>query len=92
MKNEYIEVVKSWLAGEVVSVEALKANADRAAAAYDAAADDALYADDDALYAALYAAYAAAAYAAAYAADDDDADAADADYWVKRYEELTNDK
>ena len=86
MKNEYIEVVKRWQAGEVVSVEALKANADRAAGA----ADDAY---------AAYRAGAAARAAAAYAADAADAAgiydapaAADAAYWVKRYEELTNDE
>ena len=38
MKNEYIEVVKRWQAGDVVSVEALKANAARAADAASAAA------------------------------------------------------
>jgi len=86
MKNEYIEVVKRWQAGEVVSVEALKANADRAADA----ADDAY---------AAYRAGAAARAAAAYAADAADAAgiydapaAADAACWVKRYEELTNDE
>ena len=90
MKNEYIEVVKRWQAGEVVSVEALKANADRAADA----ADDAY-----AAYRAGAAARAAARAAAAYAADAADAAgiydapaAADAACWVKRYEELTNDE
>jgi hypothetical protein len=76
MKNEYIEVVKRWLAGEVVSVEALQANADAAWAAYNA---EAAYVATEA-EAAAEAAYVAAARAAAAA------------YWVKRYEELTNEK
>ena len=76
--NEHIEVVKRYLAGEVVSVEALKANADAAWAAYDADPSYSAYADDEAAY---------AADQAAYAADDDAADSAA--YWVKRYEELT---
>ena len=76
--NEHIELVKRYLAGEVVSVEALKANADAAWAAYDADPSYSAYADDEAAY---------AADQAAYAADDDAADAAA--YWVKRYEELT---
>ena len=83
MKNEYIEVVKRWQAGEVVSVEALKANADRAADA----ADDAY-----AAYRAGAAARAAAAYAADAAGIYDAPAAADAACWVKRYEELTNDE
>jgi len=45
-------------------------------------------ANASAAYAAAYAAAAEAAYAALYAADATYA----ADYWVKRYEELTNDK
>ena len=76
MKNEYIEVVKRWLAGEEVSVEELRANAE---AAWDAAWD--AIADDAAEYAAEVA-YVAAAHAAR--------DADNVDYWVKRYEELTN--
>jgi len=102
MTNEHIELVKRWQAGGEVSVEALQANADAAwdvyASAYAAAAAD------DALYAA-YAAAEGCADAAADAADaadagiydapaDDDAyaAAADAAYWVKRYEETTNEK
>ena len=78
--NEHIELVKRYLAGEVVSVEALKANAD-AAKAYAA------YAKASADYAAhaAYAAYADAADATYAAADAADAAA----YWVKRYEEIT---
>ena len=68
--NKHIELVKRWLAGEVVSVEALKANADAAVAA-DVAADVAAAAN---AAAAAYAAYAAAA------------DAEAAAYWVKQYE------
>ena len=56
--NKHIELVKRWLAGEVVSVEALKANA----VAADVAADVAAAANA----AAAAAAYAAAAEAAAY--------------------------
>jgi len=56
--NKHIELVKKWLAGEVVSVEALKANA----VAADVAADVAAAANA----AAAAAAYAAAAEAAAY--------------------------
>jgi len=96
MTNKFIEVVKRWRAGgEEVSVEALQANADAANAAWLADdAYDAARADDAYDAAAANAAYAAAnaaaeaAYAALYAADATYA----ADYWVKRYEELTNDK
>ena len=52
MTNEYIEVVKRWIAGEEVSVEVLNANAKAAA--------DAARVADAAAYAAAYAAYAAA--------------------------------
>ena len=74
MTNEHIEVVKRWIAGEEVSVEALRANAEAAADAADAArAAD------------------AAAYAAYADADADAPEAAyDAAYWVKQYEESTN--
>lgn len=93
MKNKYIEVVKRFRSGEAISVEALNANSDAADAAYDAIAD-AYIADDglfdhisyDAAADAAFAAASAAAYAALYAVDA--ADAADADHWVKRYEEL----
>tara|TARA_R110000751_G_scaffold256748_2_gene356183 strand:+ start:263 stop:514 length:252 start_codon:yes stop_codon:yes gene_type:complete len=57
MKNEYIEVVKRWQAGEVFSIEALKANADAAEAAY-VAASAAYAAADVATVAYVYAAYA----------------------------------
>lgn len=78
MTNEYIAVVKKWLADKAsVSSEELRANADAAYVGYNTkrAAD------------AAYAASAAAAALALYAAR---ADARAADYWVKRYEELTN--
>ena len=83
MSNEYIEVVKRWRAGEAISLEELRANARAAADAVDAA-----YA---AAAAAAYAAYAADAVDAAYDAAADE-DHYGAGYWVKRYEELTNDK
>jgi len=81
--NKHIEVVKRWQAGEEVSVEALKANADAAWAVYNA---EAAYVATEA-EAAAEAAYVAAARAedGAYAADK-------VDYWVKRYEELTDEK
>lgn len=77
--NEHIELVKRYLAGEVVSVEALKANADAAKLLSYSAKASADYV--------AYAAYAAHADAtdATYAAADAAASAA---YWVKRYEEL----
>jgi len=77
MKNEYIEVVKRWIAGEEVSIEALKANSDAARVAYDAAARDATHAH-------------AAARTARAAANAYDAD--NTAHWVKWYEELTNEK
>ena len=89
--NKHIELVKKWLADkDSVSLEQLEANKD--------AADDASYASYDAdwkaaahaakyahAHAAKYAKYAeyTATYSAVYYA------AADAAYWVKRYEELT---
>ena len=82
MKNEYIKVVKRWIAGEEVSVEALQANADAAKAAYDANTYCwAAYAD-----AAAYAA--AAADAAAVAAEA--GESAEAAKWIKRYEDVTH--
>ena len=79
--NKHIELVKRYLAGEVVSVEALKANADAAK----------VICTGNAKASADYVAYAAyAAYADAADATYADADAADAAaYWVKRYEEIT---
>ena len=90
MTNEYIEVVKRWRAGEAISLEELRANSVDARANARAAADavDAAYA---AAAAAAYAAYAADAVDAAYDAAADE-DHYGAGYWVKRYEELTNDK
>jgi hypothetical protein len=79
MTNEYIEVVKRWQAGDVVSVEALKANAARARDA-----EAALW-DEENLTHAAAAAY--AAYRAAVAAAHGAASVA---YWIERYEELTN--
>ena len=86
--NKHIELVKKWQ-GEEVSVEALQANADAAWAAW-ADADDDAYAAEPA-YVAARAARAAAARAAAYDAYADYW-ADNVDYWVKRYEELTNGK
>jgi len=84
MKNEYIELVKQWLADKTsVSFRELRDNTEAASAARDA--DE--YATRSA---AAYASY--AAYAAYDAAADDAGDAYGADYWVKQYEELTNDK
>ena len=89
MKNEYIKVVKRWIAGEEVSVEALQANADAAKAAYDANTYCwAAYAD-----AAAYAAAAADAAAVAVAVAVDAAEAgesAEAAKWIKRYEDVTH--
>tara|TARA_R110002167_G_scaffold28211_1_gene95245 strand:- start:76 stop:330 length:255 start_codon:yes stop_codon:yes gene_type:complete len=84
MTNEYVEVVKRWRAGEAVSPEQLRANADRAAdAAWQVSV--AAEADDYAAYAAA-SAYAAAASAAAAN------DATRAEHFIQRYEEMTNDK
>jgi hypothetical protein len=79
--NKHIELVKKWIEdNDSVSHAQLKTNDTRALAA--AAAYVAAAAAYDAAYAAYVVAYAASA-AAAY-------DTADADHWVKRYEELTN--
>ena len=83
--NKHIELVKKWLNDlDSVSQEELEDNA-ASAADYYAAYDDTVY------YAVYYAAYYAAGYAAGYAADDYDAyrAAADATYWIRRYEELS---
>ena len=97
MTDKYIEVVKRWRAGEAISVEALRANADAAwVAAWAVAADAAVAAsgDDRAAHArATRAAEAArdAAVTAAYAASAAYAKAADAastDYWLKRHDKL----
>ena len=85
MTNEYIEVVKRWRAGEAISLEELRANARAAYAAYATERADAAYTANDAVYVTCAA---TAAQAAANAAAANDA----ADYWVKRYEELTNGK
>ena len=72
--NPHISLVKRWLVGEDISVDALWANSEAADAA------DAGWADDDAAWAAAEAA-AAAKFAATARGH--------ATYWVKRYEELT---
>ena len=94
MTNEYIEVVKKWQAGEEVSGEQLRANADAAWKVYVDAEAAAEAADDWAFVVrhdhSNRVAHAAKDDAhALWAAYDD---AAVADKWVKRYEELTNDK
>ena len=74
--NKHIELVKKWLADpDSVTQEELEDNRDAANSAYAATAysASAVYAADSA-----YAANAAA-----------DARSADAEYWVERYEELT---
>ena len=87
MRNEYIELVKKWLAdNDSVSSEALRVNAD---AAY--AADAYAAADDWAAYAAAYAAaddWAADASDAAQAAEAAGSAAGHVADLVKRYEEL----
>ena len=74
MKNEYIEVVRRWIAGEDFSVEEMEVNAEAAEAAYVAAGR----------------AVRVAAHAAYVAADIDAARAArDIEQMVNRYEEFT---
>tara|TARA_R110002126_G_scaffold2536_3_gene14299 strand:+ start:15 stop:272 length:258 start_codon:yes stop_codon:yes gene_type:complete len=83
--NKHIALVKRYLAGEEVTTEELRANSVDADAAHAAAAEaaaDAAHAADVA-----WAAEAAAAEAADVAAA---ATADNAHYWIKRYEELTN--
>ena len=76
--NKHIELVKKWLDNpESVTQQELDDNRDAAYAAYAKAAHSAA-----ASYAAAYCAYYATDFAAA-------ADAAYTEYWVKRYEELT---
>jgi|TARA_R110000737_G_scaffold68916_3_gene97249 hypothetical protein len=80
--NKHIELVKKWLANpKSVTKEELKDNAYAAAYAADAADAAAYVADATAAASAAYATYDDAADAAAYAAN-----------WVKRYEELTNER
>mgnify|MGYP003674319262 CR=1 FL=1 len=86
MKNKHIELVKKWQAGEVFSIEALRANAEAAEAAAEAADDWAFVVRHDHSNRVAHAAKDDAH--ALWAAYDD----AEADYWVKRYEELTNEK
>ena len=87
MPNKHIALVKKWLANKSsVSYEELRANVSASAASSDYAS--ASYAS----YAAATSAARSDAYAAAHAAAYAYADASAADYWVKRYEELTNEK
>jgi len=73
--NKHIELVKKWLADpDSVTQEELDDNRDAANSAYAATVYSAT----------VYSAY--AAYAANAAAD---ARSADAEYWIERYEELT---
>jgi len=91
MTNEYIEVVKRWQAGEYFSDEELRANVDAArddAYAYAYAYAAVAFADHASRAAAHYA-YQAAHYA--YQAADAYASEG-ADKWIKRYEELTNER
>jgi hypothetical protein len=87
--SKYISLVKKWLEdNSSVSLEELKANADAAALA-DAKAKAAARAARDASAAKR------AADAAAWCAADAvraAAGAINATYWVRRYEELTNEK
>ena len=77
MTNEYLEVVKRWLAGEEVSQTELEDNALAAwAAYYDTGREDA----------ARFAYFASDAASEAASYSDDDDGVAD---WIKRYEELT---
>jgi len=100
MKNEYIEVVKRWQAGEVFSVESLKTNSEAAEDAYEAALVDA----DAARFAADITRTAADAVQATWWADEvsttvssAECARADAAEWTAkverlmgRYEKLTN--
>ena len=84
--NIHIELVKKWLDNpDSVTQQELDDNRDAAYASYTYFA-----ADSAAAYYAANAANAAnSAYAAAMAADYATYYSAAADYWVKRYEELT---
>tara|TARA_R110002126_G_scaffold289762_1_gene445413 strand:- start:22 stop:288 length:267 start_codon:yes stop_codon:yes gene_type:complete len=81
MKNEHIELVKKWLAGESVSRAELVANAADAYAAADDASDAAADASDAADAADAVACGARAAVHARYDS---------ASHWVKEYEKLRN--
>tara|TARA_R110000824_G_scaffold194907_2_gene377553 strand:- start:442 stop:720 length:279 start_codon:yes stop_codon:yes gene_type:complete len=85
MKNEYIEVVKRWQAGEVFSVEALRANAEAAEAAAEAADDWAFVVRHDHSNRVAHAAKDDAH--ALWAAND----AARAEHFIQRYEEILAD-
>jgi hypothetical protein len=76
MTNKHIELVKKWQAGEILSAEEMRANAADAA---DAEAADG--AGERAVCAAN----------AAWLADHE-ADSESVDYWIKKYEEITNEK
>ena len=95
MKNEYIEVVKRWQAGEYFSDEELRANVARAAYTADAASEvsrtSAAAVNAAVTAAAMTAASAAnAAHHAARAVYAAANDAARAEHFIQRYEELTN--
>jgi hypothetical protein len=87
--NKHIEIVKKWLKDkDSVSAEELEANKKSAYAAYYADAADAAF---NVYEAACYAADAAdAAFNVYEAACYADAAADAAEYWVRQYEELTN--
>ena len=81
--NSHIELVKRWLAGEDVSNEELRANSLAAFTAATAAA-----AADAAAHAAAHATWANARTKARGNRGDKKPTA----HWVKKYEELTNEK
>jgi hypothetical protein len=87
--NSHIELVKRWLAGEDVSNEELRANS--VAAVSRARADSADAADHAAARAAHAAAHATWANARTTARGNR-GDKKTAAHWVKKYEELTNEK
>ena len=78
--NPHISLVKRWLANnDSVTLQELKDNRESA------------YADGNAAETLYAASAAASAAAAAEAATEAGASAADAAYWIRRYEGLTND-
>ena len=87
--NKHIELVKKWLAGEDVTTEELRANS--IAAGFRARADAADAADHAAASAAHAAAHATWANARTNARGNR-GDKKAAAHWVKKYEELTNEK
>ena len=85
--NSHIELVKRWLAGEDVSNEELRANSLAAFTAATAAA-----AADAAAHAAAHAAALATWANARTKARGNRGDKKPTAHWVKKYEELTNEK